>query len=198
MDKIAVNELCQTYSRLAGVDEVGRGPLAGPVVAAAVILNSDKPISGLVDSKKINAKKREILALEIYEKSTGWAIGRAEINEIDSLNIHQASLLAMERAIESLPIKPDYIMVDGLHCPDLEYHIEAIVRGDSKIPQISAASIIAKVIRDKEMQDMDIKYPGYGFARHKGYPTKEHIEALAKLGVSPIHRRSYKPIKLHL
>ncbi len=198
MDKIAVNELCQAYSRLAGVDEVGRGPLAGPVVAAAVILNSDKPISGLVDSKKINAKKREILALEIYEKSTAWAIGRAEIHEIDSLNIHQASLLAMERAIESLPIKPDYIMVDGLHCPDLEYHIEAIVRGDSKIPQISAASIIAKVIRDKEMQDMDIKYPGYGFARHKGYPTKEHIEALAKLGVSPIHRRSYKPVKLHL
>jgi len=192
------HNLSRTGIRTAGVDEVGRGPLAGPVVAAAVILNPDSPIIGLMDSKKLSAKKREILATEITNKSLSWAIGRAETNEIDELNILQASLLAMTRAVTSLSIRPNHIMIDGLHCPRLEYSMEAVVRGDSKIPEISAASIIAKVFRDNEMIKMDSRYPGYGFAKHKGYPTKQHLLALEKLGVSPIHRYSYAPVKRYL
>ena len=192
------HNLSRTGIRTAGVDEVGRGPLAGPVVAAAVILNPDTLIIGLMDSKKLSAKKREILAIEITNKSLSWAIGRAETNEIDELNILQASLLAMTRAVTSLSIRPNHIMVDGLHCPRLEYSMEAVVRGDSKIPEISAASIIAKVFRDNEMIKMDSRYPGYGFAKHKGYPTKQHLLALEQLGVSPIHRYSYAPVKRYL
>lgn len=195
MTDTATNILDRPYTRLAGVDEAGRGPLAGPVIAAAVILDPELPISGLKDSKKLSKKKREILASEISEKSRAWAIGRAEFDEIDDLNILQASLLAMSRAVNSLRIQPDYVMVDGLHCPVLEYNVEAVVRGDSIIPEISAASIIAKVARDNEMIAMDSKYPGYGFARHKGYPTREHLLALEELGVSAIHRRSYAPVR---
>ena len=180
---------------IAGVDEVGRGPLAGPVIAAAVILNPENPIQGLVDSKKISEKKRNILAKEIREKALAWAIGRAEHDEIDSLNILHASLLAMKRAIESLSIKPELVLVDGLHCPDIIYKVEAVIKGDSKIPAISAASIIAKVARDSEMIALDSQYPGYGFSQHKGYPTKMHVNALKELGVSSIHRKSFAPVK---
>ncbi len=180
---------------IAGVDEVGRGPLAGPVIAAAVILDPENPIQGLMDSKKITEKKRNILAIEIREKSVSWAIGRAEHDEIDSINILQASLLAMKRAVESLSIKPELVLVDGLHCPDIIYKVEAIIKGVSKIPAISAASIIAKVTRDNEMIALDSQYPGYGFSQHKGYPTKMHVNALQELGVSSIHRRSFAPVK---
>ena len=182
----------------AGVDEVGRGPLAGPVVAAAVILNPDNPVSGLMDSKKLNAEKREKLANEITSKSLSWAIGRADIDEIDELNILQASLLAMKRAITSLTVRPNHILIDGLHCPEIACSMEAIVKGDSKVPAISAASIIAKVCRDHEMIKFDDSYPGYGFAKHKGYPTKQHLMALERLGICPIHRRSFAPVKRFL
>ncbi len=185
----------QTCSILAGVDEVGRGPLAGPVIAAAVILDKDNPIHGLKDSKKLTRNKREHLANEILKKSRAWSIGRAEFDEIDKLNILQASLLAMSRAVNSLSIRPDRVMVDGLHCPVLELQVEAIVQGDNLIPEISAASIIAKVTRDNEMIALDCEFPGYGFASHKGYPTKKHLQALEQLGVSPIHRRTYAPVK---
>ena len=180
---------------MAGVDEVGRGPLAGPVIAAAVILNPENPIQGLMDSKKISEKKRNILSIEIREKALTWAIGRAEHYEVDSINILQASLLAMKRAVESLSIEPELVLVDGLHCPDIIYKVEAIIKGDSKIPAISAASIIAKVARDSEMIALDSQYPGYGFSRHKGYPTKMHVDALKKLGISSIHRKSFAPVK---
>ena len=188
----------KTGSKTAGVDEVGRGPLAGPVIAAAVILNPDNPISGLMDSKKLNTENRKTLADEITRKSLSWAIGRADIDEIDKFNILQASLLAMKRAVTSLKIKPDHILIDGLHCPDIEYSMEAIIKGDSKIPAISAASIIAKVYRDHEMIKLDDSYPGYGFAKHKGYPTRQHLLALERLGICPIHRRSYAPVKRFL
>lgn len=179
----------------AGVDEVGRGPLAGPVIAAAVILDPEHPIQGLMDSKKISEKKRNLLAIEIRKKSLAWAMGRAEHDEIDSINILQASLLAMKRAIESLTIEPELVLVDGIYCPDISCNVDAIIKGDSKIPAISAASIIAKVARDNEMIALDSQYPGYGFSQHKGYPTKMHIEALKELGVSSIHRKSFAPVK---
>ena len=179
----------------AGVDEVGRGPLAGPVIAAAVILDPEHPIQGLMDSKKISEKKRNLLAIEIRKKSLAWAVGRAEHGEIDSINILQASLLAMKRAIESLAIEPEWVLVDGIHCPDVNCNVEAIIKGDSKIPAISAASIIAKVARDNEMIALDSQYPGYGFSQHKGYPTKMHIDALEELGVSSIHRKSFAPVR---
>ena len=180
---------------MAGVDEVGRGSLAGPVIAAAVILDPEYPIEGLMDSKKISEKKRNLLAIEIRNKSLAWTLGRAEYNEIDSTNILQASLLAMKRAVESLAIKPEWVLVDGLHCPDVSCSVEAIIKGDSKISAISAASIIAKVARDNEMMALDGQYPGYGFSQHKGYPTKMHIKALKELGVSAIHRKSFAPVK---
>ncbi len=180
---------------MAGVDEAGRGPLAGPVIAAAVILDPENPISGLMDSKKISEKKRNILAIEIQEKALAWAIGRAEHDEIDSINILQASLLAMKRAVESLSIEPGLVLVDGIYCPDIIFKVEAIIKGDSKIQAISAASIIAKVARDSEMIALDSQYPGYGFSRHKGYPTKMHVEALKELGVSSIHRKCFAPVK---
>ncbi len=180
---------------MAGVDEVGRGPLAGPVIAAAVILDTENPIQGLMDSKKISEKKRIFLAKEIREQALAWAMGRAEHDEIDSMNILQASLLAMKRAIESLSIKPELVLVDGIYRPDIDCKVVPIVKGDSKVPVISAASIIAKVARDNEMIALDSEYPGYGFSQHKGYPTKMHINALKELGVSLIHRKSFSPVK---
>jgi len=181
--------------RIAGVDEVGRGPLAGPVVAAAVILDPNNPIEGLMDSKKLTEKKREILAVEIKEKALSWALGRAEVEEIDEINILQASLVAMSRAVEKLNIEPELVLVDGNKCPKVSYPVEAIVKGDSLIEAISAASIIAKVARDSEMIAFDEVYPGYGLAKHKGYPTAMHRQALLDLGVTIIHRRSYKPVR---
>lgn len=177
---------------VAGVDEVGRGPLAGPVVTAAVILK--KPIEGLADSKKLSEKKRKTLSLLIQEHALAFAYGRAEVEEIDALNIHHATLLAMQRAVEALPITPNQVLVDGLHVPMLQIPCRAIVQGDSLIPEISAASILAKVVRDEEMELLDKIYPGYGFSGHKGYPTAAHRAALIKLGPSIIHRKSYAPV----
>jgi ribonuclease HII len=177
---------------MAGVDEVGRGPLAGAVVTAAVILK--EPIAGLCDSKKLSSKKRKLLSLQIKEQALTHAYGRAEVEEIDQLNIHHATLLAMKRAVEALSITPDTVAVDGLYTPKLSMPCEAIVRGDNLIPAISAASILAKVLRDEEMELLDAIYPGYGFAGHKGYPTVEHRRALMRLGPCPIHRKSYAPV----
>lgn len=174
---------------IAGVDEVGRGPLAGAVVTAAVILK--EPIEGLADSKKLSKNKREIISLLIKEHAIAYAYGRAEVDEIDTLNIHHATLLAMQRAVDALPIKPDQVFVDGAHVPHLTIPCKAIVRGDDLIPEISAASILAKVHRDAEMKALDAIYPGYGFAEHKGYPTVAHREALNRLGPSKIHRKSF-------
>jgi len=179
----------------AGVDEVGRGPLAGPVMAAAVILDPDKPIVGLADSKALSESVRERLAEEIKTSALAWAIGRAEVDEIDQINILQASLLAMRRAVLALQPAAEYALIDGNRCPDLPCPSEAIIKGDQTVAAISAASIIAKVARDREMIAMDSLYPGYEFASHKGYPTKVHLAALASLGLTPIHRRSYGPVK---
>lgn len=178
---------------VAGVDEVGRGPLAGAVVAAAVIL--EQPIMGLNDSKKLTAKRRESLAKVIQTEAKSYAYGHALAEEIDEINIHQATLLAMKRAVENLSLVPTKVLVDGIHCPDITQPCEAIVGGDGLIAEISAASILAKVARDKEMIAFDAAYPGYGFAQHKGYPTVQHREALKRLGPSPIHRRSFAPVK---
>lgn len=183
------------YLLLAGVDEVGRGPLAGPVVAAAVILDSARPIVGLADSKALTEKRRQTLDIEIREKALAWALGRAEVEEIDALNILQASLLAMQRAVAALPVVPHRALVDGNRCPLLACPAEAVIKGDQTVPAISAASIIAKVARDAEMVALDAIYPGYGFAVHKGYPTKAHLEALDRLGVLHIHRRSFAPVR---
>jgi len=182
-------------SWVAGVDEVGRGPLAGPVVTAAVILDPERPISGLADSKALSEKKREALFDEIVEKAKAWAIGRAEVEEIDEINILQATMLAMQRAVAGLTLQPGHVLVDGNRCPDLPCTAEAIIKGDGKIPAISAASIIAKVTRDREMVLLDAEYPGYGLAGHKGYPTKVHMAALQELGVTAIHRRSFAPVR---
>ncbi|MBT7953353.1 MAG: ribonuclease HII [Gammaproteobacteria bacterium] len=183
---------------VAGVDEVGRGPLAGPVVAAAVILDDNNPIEGLGDSKTISEKKREKLAIEIRQKSIAWAIGQVEHEEIDELNILNASLLAMQRAVHALGVNPDHVQVDGNRCPELHCSVEAIIKGDSLIAAIGAASILAKVTRDSLMIKMDKIYPGYGFAKHKGYPTRQHKQALEQLGVCEIHRRSYAPVRKFL
>lgn len=180
---------------LAGCDEVGRGPLAGDVVAAAVILDFDNPITGLDDSKKLTEKKRELLFDEIQLKAKSWCIARASVAEIDKINILQASLLAMTRAVEGLHIQPEHVLVDGNKLPKWKYLAEAVVKGDSRVAAISAASILAKVTRDREMVLLDKEYPGYGFADHKGYPTKVHMDALEKLGITPIHRTSYAPVR---
>ena len=185
----------QNLRLLAGVDEVGRGPLAGPVVAAAVILDPARPISGLADSKALTPKRREALSIEIREKALAWALGRAEVEEIDAINILQASLLAMQRAVAALSIAPEYAVVDGNRLPKLLCPALAIIKGDQTVPSISAASIIAKVARDSEMIMLDEHYPGYGLALHKGYPTKAHVLALDVLGVSAIHRRSFGPVR---
>ncbi len=179
----------------AGVDEVGRGPLAGPVVAAAVVLDPARPIAGLADSKKLSEKRREQLAEEIWRQALAWSLGRAEVEEIDAINILQASLLVMQRAVAGLQIAPELVLVDGNRCPELAYPSQAVVKGDSLVPAISAASIIAKVSRDREMCELDNQFPGYGLASHKGYPSKKHLEALSDLGVTPVHRRSYAPVR---
>ena len=183
------------FKWVVGVDEVGRGPLAGAVVAAAVILDPNNVIEGLADSKKLSEKKRESLSEEIKLKATAWALGRAEVEEIDEINILQASLLAMQRAVNALSIKPEFALIDGNRCPPLDCPAESVVKGDSRVSAISAASIIAKVSRDNEMKVLDKQYPGYGLAKHKGYPTKAHLQALRELGVSEIHRRSYAPVR---
>ena len=179
---------------IAGVDEVGRGPLAGPVVAAAVILDPARPIAGLADSKTLSPLRREQLATEIRAKTLAWALGRAEVAEIDRLNILQASLLAMQRAIAALSIVPDQALVDGNRCPPLACPCRAIVKGDATVPAISAASILAKVARDAEMGELHERYPRYGFAQHKGYPTAAHRDALRRFGPCPEHRRSFAPV----
>lgn len=180
---------------VAGVDEVGRGPLAGPVVAAAVILDPLRPIAGLADSKQLSETRREALAPVIRECALAWALGRAEVEEIDALNILQASLLAMRRAVLTLSTAPEFALIDGNRCPELPCPAEAVVKGDSRVAAISAASIIAKVARDHEMIALDAQYPGYGLAGHKGYPSPAHLDALARLGVTPIHRRSFGPVR---
>lgn len=181
-------------SIVAGVDEVGRGPLAGDVVAAAVILGDSSP-AGLTDSKALSPRQRERLAEMIRSEAVSWSLGRATVAEIDELNILQASLLAMWRAVEGLSVQPSLVLVDGNHLPRWSYEARAIVKGDLIEPAISAASIVAKVTRDSEMVILDDQYPGYGFASHKGYPTKAHLAALTSLGVSPVHRRSFGPVK---
>lgn len=180
---------------IAGMDEVGRGCLAGPVVAAIVILRRGSRIEGLADSKQLSAERRLQLAQVIRERSAGWAVGRAEPSEVDRINILQASLLAMRRAYHALPLRPDRVLVDGIHYPDIPCGGEAIIDGDALVPEISAASIIAKVARDGEMQILDALYPGYAFARHKGYPTPEHKCCLSRLGATPLHRHTYAPVR---
>lgn len=182
--------------KIAGVDEAGRGPLVGSVVAAAVILDPDNPIEGLNDSKKLSEKKREKLFIEIQEKALAWAIAEASAAEIDQYNILQASLLAMRRAVEALHIQPGHVLVDGNKVPQgLSMSCDAVVGGDALHAEISAASILAKVTRDHQMLEMDHKYPQFGFSRHKGYPTKAHFEAIALHGVIDEHRRSFGPVK---
>lgn len=181
--------------RLAGVDEAGRGPLAGDVVAAAVILDPARPIPGLRDSKKLPEGRRRELAEAIVENATGWSVARASVAEIDRLNILQASLLAMRRAVLALQPAPDYVLVDGNRLPRWDFASQPVVRGDDRVAAIAAASILAKVRRDAEMAALEGVYPGYGFARHKGYPTAAHLAALRRLGVSPAHRRSFGPVK---
>jgi ribonuclease HII len=180
---------------LAGVDEAGRGPLAGPVVAAAVILDPQHPISGLADSKTLRPKMREQLAAQIYRYALAWGVGEADIDEIDQVNILQATMLAMQRAVAALRLAPQHVLIDGNRCPPLEYNATAIVRGDEKVAQISAASVLAKVARDRMMQELDRRYPAYGFAKHKGYPTRAHLDALRAYGPCPCHRRSFAPVR---
>ena len=172
---------------VAGVDEVGRGPLAGDVVAAAVILDPAAPIDGLRDSKKLNESRREVLAEAIRERALAWSVARASVAEIDEINILQASLLAMHRAVAGLAMQPGFVFVDG--------NAEAVVKGDDRVPAIAAASILAKVQRDSELVALEQTYPGYGFATHKGYPTRDHLAALRELGVTPVHRKSFAPVK---
>lgn len=184
------------HAQVAGVDEVGRGPLAGEVVAAAVILDPQRPVPGLRDSKKLSAAQRERLYERIVEQALCYALGRATAQEIDELNILQASLLAMSRAVAGLAVQPGFVYVDGLHCPRWDYASTAVVKGDARVDCIAAASIIAKVTRDREMEALESVYPGYGFSQHKGYPTAVHLAALRRLGPCAIHRRSYRPVQL--
>ncbi len=180
---------------VAGVDEVGRGPLVGAVVTAAVILDPARPIAGLNDSKKLSEKRRLALYEEIKEKALSWSLGRAEPHEIDELNILHATMLAMQRAVAGLHIAPEYVLIDGNRCPKLPMPAMAVVKGDSRVPEISAASILAKVTRDAEMAALDIVFPQYGFAQHKGYPTAFHLEKLAEYGATAHQRRSVGPGK---
>lgn len=183
---------------VAGVDEVGRGPLCGPVVTAAVILDPARPIRGLNDSKKLTEARREALFDEIQEKALAWCIARAEVDEIDRLNILHATMLAMQRAVEGLSVTPKLALIDGNRCPKLSVPSAPVIGGDAEVPAIAAASILAKVSRDREMQALDLIYPGYGLAGHKGYPTPAHLEALQRLGATPIHRRSFAPVRMAL
>lgn len=184
----------QANDLIAGVDEAGRGPLAGPVVAAAVILDPRKPIAGLADSKKLTEKQRERLFNEIRLNAFAWSVARARVTEIDDINILQASLVAMQRAVARLAIQPQLVLVDGNQCPIFPCEARAIVRGDQTEQSISAASIVAKVLRDRLMVMLDRKYPGYGFAKHKGYPTASHMDALQQIGPSRVHRLTFAPV----
>lgn len=190
-----VFEYPKGFYLFAGVDEVGRGPLVGDVVTAAVILDPNHPIEGLTDSKKLSEKKRLALFPEIKEKALAWSIGRCSPAEIDELNILHATMLAMTRAVDGLSIQPDFVLIDGNRIPALSMQAQAIVKGDLRVAEISAASILAKVIRDKEMEELDNIFPEFGFAKHKGYPTKAHFEAIDKYGVIEQHRKSFKPVK---
>lgn len=178
-----------------GVDEAGRGPLAGPVYAAAVILDPRRPLEGLADSKKLTEKARARLAPLIRERALSWAVARASVEEIDALNILQATLLAMRRAVEALTLRPDEVLIDGTHCPKLAFPVRAVVKGDSTVAAISAASILAKTSRDAEMLRLHGLYPQYGLDRHKGYPTVAHLTALREHGVIGIYRRSFAPVR---
>jgi ribonuclease HII len=182
-------------ARLCGVDEAGRGPLAGAVFAAAVVLDPQRPVQGLADSKLLVAARREVLAGMIRRDALAWAIASATVAEIDEMNILRASLAAMSRAVAALGMEPDEVVVDGLHVPDTPFPCRAIVKGDRLVPAISAASILAKTARDGEMVILEARFPGYGFARHKGYPTAEHLEALHRLGPCEIHRRTFAPVR---
>lgn len=184
-----------TRQLVCGMDEAGRGPLAGPVVAAAVILDRRRRIAGLADSKTLSPGRREVLAEEIRERALAWALGRAEVDEIDCLNILQATLLAMQRAVAALGLAPARVLVDGNRCPALPYPARAIVQGDASVPCISAASILAKTERDAEMRALHARFPDYGFDVHKGYPTAAHVAALRRHGASPAHRKSFHPIR---
>lgn len=187
---------CRYTGRLlAGVDEVGRGPLIGAVVTAAVILDPDRPIAGLADSKKLSEKRRNALFDQILEQAAAWSIGRCEAHEIDRLNIYQATMLAMERAVAGLAILPEYVLVDGNRCPRWHWPSEPVIKGDSRVEAISAASILAKVTRDREMEALEARFPGYGLAQHKGYPSPVHLEALRRLGATTEHRRSFRPVQ---
>ncbi|HYW93164.1 MAG TPA: ribonuclease HII [Gammaproteobacteria bacterium] len=198
MDGQGELDLGVTVARVAGVDEAGRGPLAGPVIAAAVILDPARPVAGLADSKRLAPGRREILDRLIRASALACATGVATAAEIDRLNILQASLLAMRRAVSALAVTPDAVWVDGNRPPRLAIPVRAVVGGDATVPEIGAASILAKVLRDHEMVALAARYPGYGFERHKGYPTREHVAAIARLGVTPAHRRSFGPVRAAL
>lgn len=183
---------------VAGVDEAGRGPLAGPVVAACVVLDPARPIAGLADSKKLSAQRRTLLAVQIRDRAIAWAVASASPGEIDEHNILRATLLAMARAVEGLGLLPDEVLVDGLHCPPVSCRARAVVKGDATVPSISAASILAKTDRDAMMDELHERFPGYGFDRHRGYPTPEHVAALRRLGPTEVHRRSFAPVRAAL
>jgi ribonuclease HII len=191
-------ELIVPVGLVCGVDEAGRGPLAGPVVAAAVILDPARPIPGLNDSKKLSEKKRVALAALIRERAIAWAVAEATVAEIDQMNILQASLLAMQRAVAALSVKAESALIDGNRCPQLDIPAEAIIQGDGKVASIAAASILAKTVRDAGMLVLHAEYPQYGFDRHMGYPTAAHFKALEEHGVSPVHRRSFGPVARQL
>jgi ribonuclease HII len=191
-------ELIVPVGLVCGVDEAGRGPLAGPVVAAAVILDPARPIPGLNDSKKLSEKKRVALAALIRERAIAWAVAEATVAEIDQINILQASLLAMQRAVAALSVKAESALIDGNRCPQLDIPSEAIIQGDGKVASIAAASILAKTVRDAGMLVLHAEYPQYGFDRHMGYPTAAHFKALEEYGVSPVHRRSFGPVARQL
>jgi ribonuclease HII len=188
-------ELPEISGLLAGVDEAGRGPLVGNVVAAAVILDSNHPIEGLADSKKLTAKRREVLAEEIKQHAKAWAVVSVGPEEIDRINILQATMLAMSQSVQQLQINPDHVFIDGNRCPEIAHPVTAIIKGDARVDEISAASILAKVERDAQMQVLHDEYPNYGFDQHKGYPTKAHMATLAEHGPCPEHRRSYAPVR---
>lgn len=196
LEPLTANEIPYQGILLAGVDEAGRGPLIGSVVAAAVILDHNQPIIGLDDSKKLTEKKRQALAIEIKQKSLAWAVAEASAAEIDQLNILQASLLAMQRAVDALPTAAEFVLVDGNRLPkSLQLPALAVVKGDARHPAIAAASILAKVSRDAQLIELDKEYPAYGFAKHKGYPTAVHLAALVEHGLLDEHRRSFSPVK---
>ncbi len=195
MNQIIMDWVLPEGQLVAGVDEVGRGPLCGAVVTAAVILDPLNPIEGLNDSKKLTEARREALFPLIQERAIAWCIARAEVEEIDQLNILHATMLAMQRAVAGLSVRPDRVLVDGNRCPILPMPSEPVIKGDARVPAIAAASILAKVARDREMCELDLVYPGYGLASHKGYATPVHLQALAELGATPIHRRSFSPVR---